>query len=214
MSFKRGPQYRLFVTLENADAGIDGNEATLSVITDSASYSLYGPNGGVGLQGIGALGSVAGHATDSSNSAHEIKNVSGMEPAPGNIDSPFEVFGQTRPMDNPIRKEWKLTITRKAEDKLFFKLFAEGRFGVTGSTPALFDGLSAYPDTTGYRLYLFDGTDWDIYYHGSVDPAGYKMTLTPAGVTEEQLIFSGGLWKPGAATGSADLTSSQSIVQA
>jgi hypothetical protein len=214
MSFKRGPQYRFFVTLENPLGAIDGNTATLSVITASASLSSYGPNGGVGLQGIGKLGSVTGSATDSSNSIHEIKNVSAIDPAPGNIDAPFDIFGQTRPMDNPIRKDWKVTVTRKAEDKLFFKLFAQGRFGATGSTPGLFDGLSAYPDTTGYRLYISDGTDWDVYYHGSLDPTGYKMTLAPTGVTEEQLIFSGGLWKPGVATGSADLTSSQSIVQA
>jgi hypothetical protein len=211
MAFKRGPQYRFYVTLENSTASIDGNASTLSVVTSTASTSAMGPNGGTGLMGIGKLGSV----TATTNTIHEIKNVSAIDPAPGNIDAPFDVFGQTRPMDNPIRKEWKVTVTRKAEDKLFFKLFAGARFGVTGtSAPAVFDGLSSYPDSTGYRLYVFDGADWDIYYHGTLDPAGYKLTLAPTGVTEEQLVFTGGLWKPGVATGSADLTASQSIVQA
>lgn len=211
MSFKRGPAYRVFITLENPSAGIVGTSTTLSVVTGSASYSLYGPNGGASNLGIGALGSV----TATTNTVHEIKNLTGIDPAPANVDAPFDVFGQTRPMDNPVRKDWKVTLTHKAEDKLFMKLFSQCRFGVTGSgNPALFDGLSTYPNEMGFRIFVYDGTDWDLYYHGTIDPTSYKLTLSPTGVTEEQILFSGGLWKPAVATGSADLTSSQSIVQA
>jgi len=211
MSFKRGPAYRVFISLENYQAGIVGTGTTLSVVTATDSHSLYGPNGGATYLGIGALGSV----TATSDVAHEIKNLTGIDPAPASIDAPFDVFGQTRPMDNPVRKDWKVTLTHKAEDKLFLKLFAQCRFGVTGSaSPALFDGLSTYPNEMGYRLYVYDGTDWDLYYHGTIDPTSYKLTLSPTGVTEEQVMFTGGLWKPAVATASADLTSSQSIVQA
>jgi hypothetical protein len=208
MVFKRGPQYRAFVTLENAQAAIDASQATLSIVTASASLSTWGPNSVP--SGIGALSSV----TSTASTVHEIKDISGMEPGPGNVDDPFEIFGQTRPIDNPIRKQWQFTITRKSEDKLFLKLFASGRFGATGSTgPVIFDGLSAYPNTTGYRLYLWDGTDFDVYMHGTIPADGYKSTLAPTGVTEEQITFKGGLWKAGV-TSASDLTTSQSIVQA
>lgn len=211
MAFKRGPQYRVFITLENPTASVNGTGITVSVVTATASLSSFGPNGTAnsGNLGISALGAV----TTTASVIHEIKNITGIEPAPASVDSPFEVFGQTRPLDNPIRKKWGLTLTRKAEDKLFLKVFAGARFGVTGtSAPGIFDGLSAYPDQTGYRLYVWDGTDFDLYYQGTIVADGYKVTLSPTGVTEEAITFEGGTWKPG--TTGSDLTSSQSIVQA
>lgn len=205
------------MTLESDLAAIVATGTALSLETSTDSKSLYGVNGGAGKWGVGCRGSVAGHATDSSNSAHEIKNISGLEPAPGNVDNPFEIFGQTRPLDNPIRKTWTVTITRKAEDKLFLKLFSACRFGVTGTIPALFDGLSTYPNETGFRIYVWDGSTadgWDVYNHGTIAQDGYKVTLSPTGVTEEQLVFSGGLWSPALVTGSATLTTISYITQA
>jgi hypothetical protein len=203
MTFKRGPQYRVFVTTENAIGSV---VATGTVCVASTSSSALGPNGGAASLGIGSLGAV----TSTASVVHELKNLVGIEPTPGSVDAPFEVFGQTRPLDNPIRKKWGLTITRKGEDKLFYKMFSGARFGVVSA--ALFDGLSTYADTTGYRLYLWDGTDFDLFYHGTIVAEGYKQTLAPSGVTEEQITFEGGLWKP--ATSGSDLTTSQSIVQA
>jgi len=209
MVFKRGPQYRAFITLENPAAAIDASQVTLSVVTASASLSLYGPNGAGAYRGIGALGAV----TSTASTVHELKNLTAIDPAPGAVDDPFRIFGLTRQIDNPITKEWSFTLTRKAEDKLFLKLFSGGRFGVTGSSnPVVFDGLSAYPNDTGFRLYLWDGTDWDVFMHGTIPADGYKTTLSPNGVTEEQITIKGGYWKP--ATSGSDLTTSVSIVQA
>lgn len=215
MSFKKGTGYRVFLTLENMNAGICATGTLPTVVTATDSYSSYGVNGvATTTLGVGGLGSV----TSTDDTLHEIKNITGLEPGPGQIDAPFEIFGQTRPLDNPIRKDWKLTITRKCETKLFQKLFSSARFGATGSATGagIFDGLSTYVDQVGYRLYVFDNDaeePWDLYYHGTIDPTSYKLTLAPNGVTEEQVVFVGGKWLPAIATGSTYLTASESIVE-
>jgi len=204
MVFKRGPQYRLFITTENASGSILCT-GTSPVATTS---SGLGPH--ATTIGIGKLAEYTG--TTTSTEVCEIKNVEGIEPTPGWIDDPFTVFGQTRELDNPIRTQWGFVVTRKGEDKLFYKLARSARFGVTGSSAVgLFDGLSALPDSTGYRLYLYDGTDWDVFMHGTLQADGYKETLSPTGVTVQQITFKGGLWTPAMASGS--FTSSVSIVQ-
>ena len=213
MSFKRGPQYRFFITTENPDSGLIATGGTASLQTDSAAL---GPNAVAASLGVAALGDMTG--TDGTLS--EFKNVEGVEPKPGHVDDPFEVFSQTRPIDNPIRTEWSVTITRKSENSLLKTLFRYARFGATGSTDggSPFDGLSTYPDTTGYRLYVYNGSDWDIFYHGTIQPDGYTDTLGPSSVTTEQIVFKGGLWRPGVPNTASDLvsilTSSVSITQA
>jgi hypothetical protein len=213
MSFKRGPQYRFFITTENPSAGIIATGGTCSVKTDSA---LLGPNALAANLGVSALGDMTG----TSGTLSEFKNVEGADPKPGHVDDPFEVFSQTRPIDNPIRTEWTLTLTRKSENSMLKTLYRYARFGATGSVEASapFDGLTTYPDSTGYRVYVYDGENWDIFYHGTIQADGYTDTLGPSSVTVEQLVLKGGLWRPGVPNTASDLvsilTSSVSIVQA
>jgi len=204
MSFKAGKNYRVFITTENSTAAIMATGTPDAVTTTG-----LGPNGGASLLGIAKLGEVTG----TSSTASEIKNVEAIEHKPKHIDAPVELFGNTRQLDNPIREDWEFTVTRKGEDKLFFRLFRYARFGVTGSdaTADLYDGLSTMQNTTGYRLYLYDGTDFDVYYQGTIAPEGYVETLSPTGITSQQITFKGGKWKPGLE--SASMTAVESILQ-
>ena len=205
MAFKRGPQYQVFITTENASGSICLTGSTPIATTSSG----YGPNGVVASKGIAKLGEVS-VSTDLTSS---FRNVEGIDPVWRWEDDPFTVFGQTRPLDNPIRKSWELTITKKGEDKLLPMLADGARFGVTGTTPALFDGLDTMPGSTGYRLYVWDGESFYVGYHGTVTPDGYKETLSPTGVTVQAVTFRGGKWSASVATASAGLTSSMSITQ-
>lgn len=208
MAFKRGKEYKVFITTENATGSVVYTTAGLSATTSSG----YGPNA-ASLVGIGKLGEMTDHTyTDG-----EIKNIEGIEPVWTYEDDPVTVFGQSRPLDNPVRKKWELTITRLAENNLFGKIAEAGRFGVTGTTPALFDGLSTMPDTTGYRLYLYTGAspqdEFYVGYQGTVKVDGYKETLTPTGITRQAITFAGGNWSASVPPSSSGLTGSMDITQ-
>jgi len=205
MSFMRGKDYKVFITTENASGAL--------VLTDSAeatTSSGYGPNAAASFKGVGKLGEVT-NATLST--ASRIMNVEGIDPVWRWEDDPVTVFGQTRPLDNPVRQRWEVTITRRAEDTIFGKLNQGARFGVTGSTPAIFDGLYTMPDDTGYRIYVWNGSKYWVGCHGTLTPDGYKETLTPTGITAQAITFAGGLWFAEVASDSSTLTASQDITQ-
>ena len=210
MTFKRGPQYRVFITTENQNASIDLHTTPGEVVATTSSGN--GLNSAT-LTGIGKLGEVT-TPTATNSVVNEIKNVEAIEPSWAWEDDPFTVFGQTRPLDNPIRKSWTVTITKKAEDLSLGMIHSDARFGVTGSaTPVLFTGLTTMPDTTGYRIYIFDGDKYALGMHGTFQPDGYKETLSPTGVTVQAFTLKGGLWYLSVPTTSSDVTSSVSITQ-
>jgi hypothetical protein len=204
MAFKRGKDYRVFITTENNTGSVVYTTAGLSATTSSG----YGPNAAT-LKGVGKLGEMTGQMYADG----EIKNIEGIEPTWAYEDDPMTVFGQARPLDNPIRKKWEFTVTRLGEDNLFGKLAEGGRFGVTGTAPALFDGLSTMPDTTGYRIYLYTGNDFYVGYQGTIKADGFKETLTPTGVSRQAVTFAGGNWSASVQSGTAGITGSMAITQ-
>ena len=204
MSFQRGGQVKVFMTTENADGSV---LCTGSVAEASTTSASVGPNGTI--KGIAPLGAV----TASSATSSQIMNLEGVDPVWEWEDDPFEVFGQSRKLDNPIKKKWSITLTKKGENKLFAKLADSARHGVTGSTPVLFDGLDTMPDDTGYRVYVFDGTDFAVGFHGTIDPAGFKYAMTPSGVTVQTIVINGGIWSASIPEGDASLTTAMDISQ-
>ena len=202
MAFKRGPQYRVFISTENPSGSVGCDAA----IATASTASGYGPN--AALKGVAKLGEM----TATTNTGSEIKNLSGIEPVWKWEDDPFTVFGQSRPLDNPIRKAWEVTLTKKGEDKTLLKLVDVARFGVTGTTPALFDGLNTMPNDTGYRVFVWDGESFYVGYQGTISPDGYKETLSPTGVTEQAIVFRGGRWSASILSGTG-LSGSMDITQ-
>jgi hypothetical protein len=204
MSFKRGTQYKVFITTENNAGAV---VCTGSVAEASTESSGVGPNDTI--LGVGFLGSV----TASTDTGSQFRNLEAIEPEWSWEDDSFVVFGQTRPLDNPIRKKWSVTLTKKGENKLLSKLADSARFGVTGSTPALFDGLDTMPDTTGYRVYVFDGTDFAVGFHGTITGDGYTETLGPDAVTVQSITIAGGLWSASIGETASGLSDSMDITQ-
>jgi len=202
MSFKTGKNYRVLITTENVTGSILCTGSPVATTT-----SGYGPNSAT--KGIAMLGEVDSVLDTSS----EIKNLEGIDPTWAWEDDPFKVFGQSRDLDNPIRKTWEITLTKKGEDKLFAKLVDAARFGVTGSAPALFDGLDTYPDDTGFRVYVWDGESFYVGYHGTIAGDGYKETLGPTSVTVQALTIKGGIWSASVAPSSSGMTATMDITQ-
>lgn len=205
MSFMRGKDYKVFITTENSAGSL-----LLTGTATATTSSGLGPGADVALKGIGKLGEVG---NPNLATASRIMNVEGIDPVWRWEDDPVTVFGQTRPLDNPVRQRWEITITRRAEDTLFGKLNQSARFGVTGSSPAIFDGLYTMPDDTGYRIYVWNGSKYWVGCHGTLTPDGYKETLTPTGITAQAITFAGGVWYADIASDSAALSASQDISQ-
>lgn len=204
MSFTRGSSYKVFMTTENADGCV---VCSGSVAEASASGGAVGPNDTI--VGVAELGAV----TASTDTGSQIMNIEGIEPSFTWDDKPFMVFGNVRELPNPIRKKWSITITKKGENKLFSKLADGARFGVTGSSPALFEALDTMPNTTGYRVYLWDGTDFYVGYHGVIAPEGYKETLGPDAVTVQSITIEGGLWSASVQETASGMSDAMSITQ-
>jgi len=209
MSFKRGPTYRVFVSTENETLSIDcSGEIPL------ASTETSGVGFNAATKGVGVRGSVDDPSL-SATQENELKNLEGIDPTWQWEDDPFTVFGQTRPLDNPIRKKWEVVLTKKGEDKTLAKISDGARFGVTGSdtTSGLFDGLDTLPDDTGYRVYVWDGESYYIGYQGSIVQDGYKETLSPTGITVQAVTIGGGNWSASVNTDSDGVTASMDITQ-
>jgi len=207
MAFKRGPNYKVYIALENEFGSLD---ATTKTLVANTSTSGYGPQGTTGL-GIGPRTMLT---ASPGLTECEISNISAIEFSKGWEDDPVTLYGNTREIDNPVRKNWEVTITRKSQDELFALLSNQGRFGITGSTPAIFDARDTLQSDEGYRLLITDGTkDW-IGFHGTIAPDGYKLTLTPKGMTDEALTFKGGYFNASVATNSSTVTASRDITQA
>lgn len=215
MSFMRGKDVKVFITTENESASVLITDSTASAATGT---EAIGPNAVTSTQkGVGHLGSVTGDITASDSAASRIMNVEAIDPVWRWEDDPVTVFGQTRPLDNPVRQRWEVTITRRAEDTMFGVLFQGARFGVTSSDTfddaELFDGLYTMPNDTGYRIYIWDGSTFYVGCHGTPTPDGYKETLTPTGITAQSITFAGGLWYAAVPSGSSILTATADISQ-
>lgn len=206
MAFRRGPSYKVYIALENANGSIDASSRT---VVANLSTSGYGPAGTTSI-GIGPrimLTSSPGLIQC------EIGSIEGIEFSKGWEDDPMTLFGNTREIDNPVRKQWQVTVTKKASDELFTRLANQGRFGATNSTPTLSDGRDTLQNDEGYRLLIFDGSKYWVGYHGTINQDGYKVTLSPKGVTSEAITFKGGFFSASVATNSVAVTASRDITQ-
>lgn len=209
MSYKKGPQYKVFITTENSGGSIlcDGDLCTASSVTTG-----IGPNNTT--YGIGVLGQVLAYNSANATGS-EIKNIEAIDPAFTWKDDPITIFGNTRDMDNPIRQTWQLTITRLKGDNIFSLLVDNGRFGVTGSGVGvgLYDGGSIMTDQTGFRVYIWDGSYFVVGYHGTIAADGVKEALSPTGITTETITLNGGKWLSSVTSSDPILTTSQDVKQ-
>jgi len=200
MAYINGKNARLFMVCENPSASI---VLTGSVAAPTASASTIGV--ATSTVGVGHLGAV----DDINDIGHKIKHVEGISYDLSEEDDSFKPFGMDMEQKAPMRKQWTLTITRKAENAMFRKLFQNGRFGVLNET-TLHDGSAEYDTTIGYRFYLYNGQDTIMLAHGTMDADGYNEALDPSKLNVETLKFSGNYWSASVQTGSG-MTSSVAL---
>ena len=209
MAYKRGPNYKVFITTENLDSAIN---CTGDAPTAVAASGVIGINGTT--KGIGNLGMITS-ANTSNSTTSEIKNIEAIDPTFTWVDEPVTIFGTSRDMDNPIRQKWEVNITRLRGGDAFALLLDGARFGVTGSGAgrALYDGSSAMPNSTGYRVYIWDGTYFAVGFNGTIANDSSKDTLTPTGITRESIHIMGGRWSASIPAADVCLTATQNITQ-
>lgn len=192
MTYIRGKNVLMFITTEGAGC-IDLSTAAPTVSTATT----------VGLSnttvGIGKLGQV----TAASNTTDKVKFVEGVDVTMAWEDEQATFFGGAKEYNIPHRKKFEVSITRKPEDKVFEKLACWARFGINGTTSAaLNSGVEERTSMSGYRIYLYDGTNWDIFYHAELPADGYKPALDPAKATTETIKFVGNEWSSSVAVAS------------
>ncbi len=182
MGFLPGRLYAVYITTEHSTGYV--------ILTGSApdstttSCSINGTN-----LGVGKLGNV----TTSSNTVDKVPFCEGMDIVKGWEDETANFFGTQKDYAIPIRKKWSITLTIKAANKGFSLLWNGARYGVTGSaTGQLHTGLTEIKGDTGYRLYIFDGTKWDVFYHGIV--TDYTDKPDPSKAVVQTVKFSGNEW--------------------
>jgi hypothetical protein len=201
MSFIRGKDIKVFITTE-----LSGGKVALTGSSPDAASGSFG----IGLtgtsRGIGTLGAV----TTSSNTADKVAFVEGVDVVKGWEDENGNFFGTQKEYHIPYRKKWEVTITSKTEDKAFSVLNNGARHGVTGSASGqLHSGLTEIMSTSGYRVYLFDGSKWDVFYHGLVPADGYTEALDPAKAHVQTIKFVGNEWSTNLADGAVSTGQAQ-----
>ena len=186
MAFLRGKSVRVFITTENGGGGVILTGSS----PDSTSTSV-GIGSGAATLGIGRLGQL----TTSSNTTDLVPFVEGIDISKGWEDENSNFFNTQKEYHIPQRKRWEVTITRKSENTAFSLLASGARHGVTGSASgALHSGLTEMLSSSGYRIYLYDGTKWDVQYHGVIPADGYTEKMDPVKSKVESIKFVGNEW--------------------
>lgn len=195
MQYVRGKDCYVFVTTENAEAGVDltGPEA---VAADGLTFD----KGIASCEGIGKLGMTAiDPASDD-----RVLDVQGVAYTASSEDETISLMDSAKDMDIPIRDVGEVTITMTGKTRNFAKLAKpNGRFGVKDAT-TMFSGLERYNDSVGYRVYLHflkeDKTM--VFYHCTLPSDGFGEDLAKTSV--QTLKFKSNNWKPDVAV--ADLS--------
>jgi hypothetical protein len=185
MSFIRGKDIKVFITTE-----LSGGKVALTGSSPDAASGSFG----IGLTGT----------------ADKVAFVEGVDVVKGWEDENGNFFGTQKEYHIPYRKKWEVTITSKTEDKAFSVLNNGARHGVTGSASGqLHSGLTEIMSTSGYRVYLFDGSKWDVFYHGLVPADGYTEALDPAKAHVQTIKFVGNEWSTNLADGAVSTGQAQ-----
>lgn len=197
MTYIRGKNIKVFITTEHATASINLSGATASVGTGSTGFSAA-------TAGVGKLGACTGYGSVD----QIIKFVEGIDVSMGWEDQQDTFFGGAKEYHIPHRKKFEITITRKAEDKNLAKLADSARWGVN-STNSLNSGCEELTSISGYRLYVYDGTNYDVFYHGIIPAEGYTETPDPSKALVQTIKFVGNDWST--SLGSASIIISSPI---
>jgi len=186
MAFIRGRTNKVFITTENTSGGV----ILTGTSPDSSTVSCgLGPS--ASNVGVGKLGSV----TTSSNVNDLIPFVEGIDVVKGWEDETANFYGTQKEYHIPQRKKWEATVTLKTEHKGYSLLAMAARFGVTGSTTGmLHTGLTEIKSDSGYRIYIYDGTKWDVFYHGIIPADGFTEKHDPMKAMIQTIKFVGNEW--------------------
>lgn len=194
MALIRGKDVLVFVTTETTASAI--------VLTGSTpEHSASSTGIGSAAPGIGALGSVDAPE----DTGHAFPLVEGVEVSKGWESENVTFVGMKKEYVIPHRKNWEITLTLRAQNKALSVLSEGARFGAQSG--AIASGLTEYTDEIGYRLYVYNGSSWDIFYHGFVPDDGYKETYDSSKTTVASIKFVGNQWST-SRTQATELTAS------
>lgn len=184
MAFLRGKNNAVFLTTEHSTGYVILTGSSPDSTTSSSGVGPTATNAGVGK-----LGSV----TTSSNVTDKFAFVEGIDVVKGWEEETANFYGTQKEYHIPFRKKWEVTITMKTENRAMSVLFSGGRFGVTGSTTGMMhSGLTEIKSDSGYRLYIYDGSKWDVFYHGIM--SDYTDKLDPSKAMVQTIKFVGNEW--------------------
>jgi hypothetical protein len=198
MGYIIGKNARLFMTCENSAAAVVLTGSTATAASATTTIGVAGT-----VVGIGNLGGV----TTSDSNTHRIKFVEGIDYQVAQTDDSYQPFGTDQEIITPMAKNWELTITRKTENSMFAKLFESARLGAL-DYDSLHDGTAEFDSTLGYRFYLYNGSEWKVFYHGLMPEDGYSERVDQQKLTVETIKFRGNYWSASVATGSLNATMS------
>lgn len=200
MPYINGKNARLFMVCENPNAVLilSGSEAAAGATTSEVGVAAA-------TMGVGHLGDVSA----STNVTHKVPYMEGLSYRIAGEDDSYKPFGCDMEVKTPIRKAWELTITKKRTNSGFKKMFEGARLGVKSST-TFHDGTDEFDSTVGFRFYLYDGSEWMQFAHGTMDPDGYDERIDQSRLSVETLKFSGNYWD--ACVPSASLSSAVELL--
>lgn len=193
MAFIRGKDIDVFMTTENTTVSIICTGSSPDV-TNSATVGVGAASS---LIGVGKLGGMIG----SPSTIHKMKFVEGIDPSTTWEEEVKPFVGGQRDYNLPYRKKWELSITRITEDKMFQKLAMAARHGAA-EAGTLHTGLSEMVSTSGYRVYLYDGNEYTVLYHGVIPGDGYSKAIDPTKAVVETIRLTGNEWSASVPTAS------------
>ena len=186
MTFRLSSKSKIFITTESPTGAV-----ALGTGVSAVADNTLGASDGIGSQtAIRALGDVVSHT----NTRSQFSNVIGIDiPAPSHIRDELDIYnGLKSTVKVQIGSEASVTLLMVKKSNAMLKLFTEAPYGL-GDDDEIYDGttiISNHP-TVGYRIYEFDGTSWNVYYHCLLMPGAYSCDPSDHdAAVRETLVFS------------------------
>lgn len=161
MAFTLVNGHKIYITTESSAAGIK--------LATTGLYDASPGNISAGT-GIGVRDNVP--LDGSGNAINLIPAVVSFDPTEDYITEDADFINGKTIMDHiPICKTGSITLTLKKQSDVFARIWTEAPAGVNTTTAAVEGMDNDYTSNAefGYRIYIYDGSKYDVFYHCTVD---------------------------------------------
>ena len=184
MTFRLANKSKVFITTESSTSAVSLS-GTVARVADSGLSSGDGINSGTYIRALGDV-------TATTNTDSLVPNCIGIDyPDDPLVTEDINIFnGYDAPTTVDIGIESTITLLVLQAGEVWSKVYDKAPFGINADDDDLFDGTSSVADNSnvGYRIYVYDGSSWTVFYHCRLMPDSYSKDVSDKNSTVRETV--------------------------